>query len=659
MRRVASTPLEPGICRSISTISGWSATARVMASSPVVASPATSVSGSAARNARIPLRKGDDRRRQGRESSRPSSYSFGSGAGRGRACPLPGTVSTSRLPPSSSARSRMGSNPTPALRSAGKTGPVVDYLQHKDAALSARRTQQVRARAWRTTLVSASCTMRYAATSTPRATPANSRPRRPRSTGSYRNRHGHRRGPTVVLRDTLADRSNKPELIEGGWPQVVHQPADIRDGCLDITTQLGEERIGGRLVARHQLADSADLERLGGECRAGAVVQVAPKPATFLLARGDQSLSRPCRFSFERRISTARRTACAAPHLTGQILQQPPVGRIEGLAGSSPGQDQLADDLGSVDQRQIDEVPSPRAVFGCDGEPVVLPQGDSRVRQPERLSCCLDDSGKYRLGRKRLLHVPALERVLCRARRARHTSSRFTPRCNRSRRGPRPRRSGPSRAARAPCCLRCATGHRARRRSARRARRGSRERPVGRAVDDDVDIPQPVAQDRDADGHRRAGVWRCCRPCWPTGSPSGYSPGGTTARPGTAATRMRRSRGRKPPRRRRPTLSAGAGQRRKPCGSDRPAAIITPHPGEQKRTGEKRGPLPVGRRRTPARRIRASVARSGRAPASGPTKSRNARPGRGGRTGRWIPVRGTGRIRVDPTGDRPLLRHRS
>jgi hypothetical protein len=56
-RRVASMPPSPGIFMSMSTTSGSSSPLRLMASSPVVASPATSMSGCVERRPRIPSRK--------------------------------------------------------------------------------------------------------------------------------------------------------------------------------------------------------------------------------------------------------------------------------------------------------------------------------------------------------------------------------------------------------------------------------------------------------------------------------------------------------------------------------------------------------------------------------------------------------------------------
>src|SRR5215208_5145163 len=55
--RVASIPLTFGICRSLRTTSGWSSAARATASSPVVASPMTSNSGTDPNREIMPLRK--------------------------------------------------------------------------------------------------------------------------------------------------------------------------------------------------------------------------------------------------------------------------------------------------------------------------------------------------------------------------------------------------------------------------------------------------------------------------------------------------------------------------------------------------------------------------------------------------------------------------
>ena len=58
MRRVASSPPIPGMCRSISTRSGCSASARATAARPSAASPTTATSASPRSIAPIPRRKG-------------------------------------------------------------------------------------------------------------------------------------------------------------------------------------------------------------------------------------------------------------------------------------------------------------------------------------------------------------------------------------------------------------------------------------------------------------------------------------------------------------------------------------------------------------------------------------------------------------------------
>ena len=56
MRRVASMPFNPGMCRSMTTTSGWVSLASSTASVPLVAAPASSVSGPSVSRAVRPSR---------------------------------------------------------------------------------------------------------------------------------------------------------------------------------------------------------------------------------------------------------------------------------------------------------------------------------------------------------------------------------------------------------------------------------------------------------------------------------------------------------------------------------------------------------------------------------------------------------------------------
>ena len=56
MRRVASMPFSPGMCRSMMTTSGWVSLAISTASVPLVAAPASSVSGASVSRAVRPSR---------------------------------------------------------------------------------------------------------------------------------------------------------------------------------------------------------------------------------------------------------------------------------------------------------------------------------------------------------------------------------------------------------------------------------------------------------------------------------------------------------------------------------------------------------------------------------------------------------------------------
>ena len=90
-----------------------------------------------------------------------------------------------------------------------------------------------------------------------------------------------------------------PQLIESRGSQVVDHPPDIGDDHEDQFAQLVELLLGCREVLLDEVPHRAGLQAERCQGRSDGVMQVAPKTATFLLARQDQTLASQLQIVFQ------------------------------------------------------------------------------------------------------------------------------------------------------------------------------------------------------------------------------------------------------------------------------------------------------------------------------------------------------------------------
>ena len=295
-------------------------------------------------------------------------------------------------------------------------------------------------------------------------------------------------------------RPDQPELVERRRAQAVDQAADVGDRGPQLAAQLARQRVGRRRVAAGSGCAAAPVCTVSpASCGAEAVVQVAAQPAALLLAGGDQPLAGALQVGGQ-------------PHggdgdagLAGQVVEQPAVGGGEPSSPGRAAEHQLADRLALV-----------AAAAALGGRRPGSPASTARRRRPlEPRSPAYGSRSASRDRRRRSPGSTASGASVPSSRSPRRASaaygssrspysSRLTARCSRS-------RSGANRTATRPVATsetagrpRGATRRRGSRRPARRRRRPGGERAVDqRAVDDDVDAVEPVAQHRDRDRDRQ------------------------------------------------------------------------------------------------------------------------------------------------------------
>src|SRR6478735_6775450 len=140
-------------------------------------------------------------------------------------------------------------------------------------------------------------------------------------TGLHRPRHPGTGGP--VLGGPVAQRRDQAELVQRGWSQPLHQSSYLADALAGL---VGEPRdqvrrllgvvvdeVGGRLEAHRERRERG----------AEAVVQVAPEPPPLLLPRRDQPLPRDLELTVGG--DRLHEGADLGPH----VLEQPTVPRPE------------------------------------------------------------------------------------------------------------------------------------------------------------------------------------------------------------------------------------------------------------------------------------------------------------------------------------------
>ena len=143
---------------------------------------------------------------------------------------------------------------------------------------------------------------------------------------------------------------HQAELVQGGRPQVVDEPADVGEGGLHLGLEFGERRGRGSGSVRQGVAGRVEAERDAGQRRAEPVVQVTADPAPLLLARGDECFAGALQVTGERRGVSGDRD------VPGQVVKQREVALAVGLCrgplrddqrpGLRTAQHQRHDDLG-------------------------------------------------------------------------------------------------------------------------------------------------------------------------------------------------------------------------------------------------------------------------------------------------------------------------
>ena len=210
---------------SISTTSGFSSRTSRTASAPSAAWPTTSMPSWASSRAANPART---RAWSSASSTRiiaaPAALSPGQ-PGPDREAPIRPARPAVSCPPSAVARSVMPRIPRPprasaAARRARPFGPVVLDLDHQVAVVRPIRTLTREASACRTTLVSASCTIRYPAASTPRGRASRRDP--------HVDAEARRLGPPHQLRHVAQARRGRARHLLAGPAQRVQHRLDVR-----------------------------------------------------------------------------------------------------------------------------------------------------------------------------------------------------------------------------------------------------------------------------------------------------------------------------------------------------------------------------------------------------------------------------------------------
>ena len=249
----------------------------------------------------------------------------------------------------------------------------------------------MRACAWRATFVSASWAIRNAAAST--------------AAGSGGSGSG----------SAISQPSSAPLSAAACWRSAPVSPSwSSAGGRSPYTSRRTSATVPSRLAAARSSSVSAacrvggeqapggvDREDSAGERRPEPVVQVAAQPPALLLARGDEPLARALDLDRE------RDGAGGGARAAGEVLEQPPVGVGQRLAVRARADQQRADPLARVDERE----PQRDAGVGraVDRRRLARRVGqlDRDVRQPQLVADRLDHHGQHARRRHRLAQPPA------------------------------------------------------------------------------------------------------------------------------------------------------------------------------------------------------------------------------------------------------------
>jgi hypothetical protein len=153
-------------------------------------------------------------------------------------------------------------------------------------------------------------------------------------------------------------------------------------------------------VGREQAPGGVDREHGPGERRPEPVVQVAAQPTALLLARRDEPLARALDLDRE------RDGAGGGARAVGEVLEQLSVGVGQRLAVGSRADQQRADAVARVDEREAERDPGVRLAVDRGRFAGRVGQVDRDVRQPQLVADRLDHHRQHARRRHRLAQPP-------------------------------------------------------------------------------------------------------------------------------------------------------------------------------------------------------------------------------------------------------------
>ncbi len=349
-RRVASIPSSPGMLTSISTTSGWVVPARRIASSPVVASPASSMSGAVPSSDRRPDRnEAWSSATRTRMRSPPGCRCHvllahvaagpASGSRARTRVPPPACGSTRSSPPSSSARADIDSMPVPATNAGRVAGAVVRHLDLEHPAGGDAHAAGPR--------VGVAHGVRHRLDRDPVRGDLD----RGRQVGERRGRAGDRDPDRRIARPALqptrllVDRGDEPHLVDRRRSQAVDQPPDVRERDADLGRQLLQQRPGRSRVVVERRRGRLGPHPDRGQRRPQPVVQVAPQPAPLLLAREHEPFAR------SDEVVPQPDRAHGRARLAAEIREQRQLVVVEALLAAAHAQHEPPDGLRAAHER--------------------------------------------------------------------------------------------------------------------------------------------------------------------------------------------------------------------------------------------------------------------------------------------------------------------
>ena len=137
--------------------------------------------------------------------------------------------------------------------------------------------------------------------------------------------------------DLRAERLGQTQSVERRRAQVVDQPADIRGRRPTVRNEARQQRVDLCRIGSNEVPCRLRSQGHACEHRTEAIVKIALQSVPFLIASSDEEDVRPLELVHQ--LHRSRRDA----DLTGQVLQQSPVGGTEAPVSLAGAEDQPAD----------------------------------------------------------------------------------------------------------------------------------------------------------------------------------------------------------------------------------------------------------------------------------------------------------------------------